>query len=154
VIRNQHGRIVARKYDASEIALGIDDGAAWVAVKVRIKGRVQQMMFEIPLKNAMLQSIDIDPEILENDPDAADALFAKLGDAIHVVDDQYKLLAELIFDWNWADEDSGEALPKPYQNPSIFKELYTEQIRWLSEQSRKVHQLQATEGNAPSGNAS
>tara|TARA_R110002020_G_scaffold138674_9_gene309170 strand:+ start:648 stop:1124 length:477 start_codon:yes stop_codon:yes gene_type:complete len=39
-------------------------------------------------------------------------------------------LANKIVDWNWTDI-SGEELPKPYKNPSVFKELNTEELVYL-----------------------
>ena len=41
-----------------------------------------------------------------------------------------KALANKIVDWNWTDMSS-EKLPKPYKNPSVFKELNTEELVYL-----------------------
>jgi len=113
------GRAFAVRVPSEEIAPG-----TWVEFRARLKLKHLRAVAEM----ATWQDVDWGKNMTE----ALDAI-GRIG---HV-------LSQVVVAWNWQDED-GEPLPQPKNNPDVFGELELEQLVWLIEHmAAHVGKLQA-----------
>lgn len=137
--RDERGRVIAQRVDASEWTDGADGETAWIDIKVRMKGKHRRLGLEISRLSDKLNGNEELTAIQQ----------AELVNEFR--DIQYRLLNERVLAWNWVDGD-GEPLPAP-DEPDVFAELYEDDIEWIFDQIGELSRYQATEGNATSGDA-
>lgn len=123
--------------------------AAYVMLRTRFKNKHLTRFGRLNELAAEMEARKVSADMSESDTQAALKTAADLGRASNDIFDTY---ATLITDWNWVDDETGEPLPKPLNNPGVFKnELYSEQIVWIREQIQNAAKYRATEGNARAG---
>ena len=123
-----------------EIAQGVD-GDAWIKIKTRIKGKYRRKLLKYQQMGLEIASIDTD-----NLNGNVEALTELSGEFIRYDEEEIpKLLAALITDWNWQDDETEEGLSLNVGN--IQNELDHVQITWLLAQVTEVLRDRVTEGN-------
>ncbi len=68
--------------------------------------------------------------------------FANLSPAetLAAMDDVFAALGMIVVDWNLEDEE-GQPLPSPKDNPEAFGELYVDTLTWLAGQIQGLFRL-------------
>ena len=130
-----------------DIAKGLD-GPAYLKLRTRIKKKYLAILGELATTAADVMALKDDET--ENNPE----VMIKLAAFNRVNDyDALKAYAYIVLDWNWIDEETGKALPKP-TNAQAFGELYEEQLIYIQEQIGELRRYSATEGNERNGSNS
>jgi hypothetical protein len=122
---------------------------AYVMLKTRFKNKHLFVFSRAGELAAEMQGRNVSDDMSEAETEAALQIAGKLNQTLS---DIFNTYATLIVDWNWIDDETGQPLPKPKDNPGVFKnELYQEQTDWLREQIQNAAKYRATEGNARAG---
>jgi len=131
----------------ADIAQSANGETAYVVIKTRIKNKHALAFSRLGTLASMISSLSED--------DTGPETMRLIGELDKAIERTYKTYAALVTDWNWVDDETGEPLPKPHDNPDIFKEeLYPWQTEWIRQQVQSLIRYRSTEGNVSSGNAS
>lgn len=139
----------------SGVATGVD-GPAWIKFRTRIKGKYRKKlvryrkvgleMVGLGAKATAFQDALNDENIQLNGQ--VDNYIASADEFVRYDEDVIPpIFWALIVDWNWLDEETGEALPLTVE--SVQDELDHVQTEWLAEQIYEILNQRTAEGNPP-----
>lgn len=111
-------------YDSEEV----QGEGSWVKIRAMTYGRQKELRetaAEVKALGQAVKSGGMAPEQME-------AALQDGGAASKLLSMNDELLIELVYSWNWVDED-GEPLPLPEDEPEIIQGLTIQEMQFLSE---------------------
>lgn len=131
-----------------EIATG-EDGPAWIKLRTRIRKKYLAILGQLVNSATGVMEMAKEQEASGKTGKEMTLEEARVVARFNEVNDilVLKAYANIVIDWNWVDDETGELLAKPQGNSTVFGELVEEQLTWIQEQIGQIRRYRATDGS-------